>query len=302
MRRGAAPGETVRLVAELGGARQQLGDTAGAVRAFERAQALLPESAGVAAALAQAHLQAGQYEQAIRVAQAGRERAADDTGLVRIEAIAGVRAGRAAEAMAMAERALGPRQTTPEAAFALADIYQEAKRYDAAVALVSALAATAPDDDQFAFRLGAAYESAGRIAEAEIAFRGIVARDPLHANALNYLGYMLANRGVRLTEALGFIDRALVIEPGNPAFLDSQGWALLKLGRAADAEAPLRTAADALRGSSVIQSHFAEVLAAMGKRAEAVERLERALAGDGVDVDRAALESRLRQLGGHKTP
>ena len=300
--RSAAPGETVRLLAELGGAREQLGDSAGAVRAFEHAQALLPESAGVAAALAQAHVQARQYDQAIGVAQKARARAADDTGLIRIEAIASVRAGRTAAAIATAESALGPRKETPEVAFALADIYREAKRHDAAIAVVGALAASAPDDDQFAFRLGSAYESAGRVVEAEKMFRAIVARDPLHANALNYLGYMLANRGLRLTEALGFIDRALAAEPDNPAFLDSRGWALLKLGRAADAEAPLRTAADALRSSSVIQSHFADVLAAVGKRAEAAERLALALDGDGVDVDRAALERRLRQLGGRKTP
>jgi tetratricopeptide (TPR) repeat protein len=296
-RRGGPAGETVRLLAELGGARQQRGDNDGAVRAFERAHRLLPESAGVAAALAQAHVQARQYDQATRVAKAARQRAADDAGLIRIEAIAGVRAGRAAEAVAAAEAAFGSRKGTPEAAFALADVYQEAKQHEAAIAVLGELAAKAPDDDAIAFRLAAAYESAGRVADAERAFRAIVARDPLHANALNYLGYMLANRGLRLTEALAFIDRALAAEPGNPAFLDSRGWALLKLGRAVDAEGPLRTAADALRSSSVIQSHYADVLVALGKRGEAADRLELALAGDGVDVDRAALERRLRQLG-----
>ncbi len=199
-----------------------------------------------------------------------------------------MRAGRTAPAVAAAEAALAARNSTPEGAFALADIYQEAKRHDAAIALLNGLVAKAPGDDELAFRLAAAYESAGRVAEAERVFRALVARDPLHANALNYLGYMLANRGLRLTEALSLIDRALAADPGNPAFLDSRGWALLKLGRAADAEAPLRTAAEALRSSSVIQSHYADVLSALGKRGEAADRLELALAGDGVDVDRAA--------------
>lgn len=301
-RRPGAAGDLVRLLAELGGARQQRGDNAGAVRAFARARQLLPESAGVAAALAQAHVQARQYDEAIAVARAARERTAGDIGLVRIEAIAGIRAGRVAAAVSGAEAALKPQQGDAEAAFALADVYQEAKRHDAAIAVVAALSATSPDDDQLAFRLASAYENAGRVAEAEKTFKAILARDPLHANALNYLGYMLANRGLRLTEALGYIDRALAAEPGNPAFLDSRGWALLKLGRAADAEAPLRTAAEALRSSSVIQSHYADVLAALGKRADAAARLELALAGDGVDIDRAALEKRLRQLGGRKTP
>ena len=300
-RKDGSPVETVRLLAELGGARQQRGDNAGAVRAFERAQRLLPESAGVAGALARAHLQARHYDQAERVARSARERAPNDIGLIRIEAIAGVRAGRTAAAVAAAEAAVAARNGTPEGAFALADIYQEAKRHDAAIALLSGLASTAPDDDDLAFRLAAAYETAGRVADAERVFRGLVARDPQHASALNYLGYMLANRGLRLTEALVLIDRALAVDPGNPAFLDSRGWALFKLGRVADAEAPLRAAADALRSSSVIQSHYADVLAALGKRGEAADRLELALAGDGIDVDRAALERRLRQLG-RKTP
>lgn len=300
-RPGGTPGETVRLLAELGGARQQRGDHAGAVRALERAQRLLPESAGVAAALAQAHLQARQYDKAMAVARAARVTSPSDAGLVRIEALAGVRAGRSAEAVAAAEAALLPLKDRPEAAFALADVYQEAKRHDQAIAVVTELAAAAPDDDTLAFRVAAAYESAGRVAEAEKTFRAIVARDPLHASALNYLGYMLANRGLRLAEALGFIDRALVAEPGNPAFLDSRGWTLLKLGRAADAEAPLRMAADVLRTSSVIQAHYADVLAVLGKRSEAAARIELALAGDGVDIDRAALKRRMRQLG-RRTP
>ena len=295
--RGRAVGDAVRLLAELGGARLQRGDAAGAVRAFERAQTLVPESAGVAAALAQAYVQARQYDQAIGVAKAARERAPLDAGLIRIEAIAGVRAGRAGAAVAAAEAALAPLLRTPEGAFAMADVYQEAKRHEPAVALLGALVAAQPDDDALAFRLGSAYEGAGRVADAERVFRAVVARDPLDANALNYLGYMLANRGLRLTEALGFIDRALAVEPGNPAFLDSRGWALLKLGRAADAEAPLRAAADALRSSSVIQSHFADVLASLGKRGDAADRLELALDGDSVDIDRAAVERRLRQLG-----
>ena len=158
------------------------------------------------------------------------------------------------------------------------------------------LVAAQPDDDALAYRLGAAYEAAGRVDDAEKTLRGMLARDPLNANVLNYLGYMLATRGQKLPEALALVDRALAAEPDNPAFLDSRGWALFKLGRAAEAEAPLRRAATALRGSSVIQAHFADVLAAVGKREEAAERLDLALKGDLVDVDRADLEKRLQQL------
>ncbi len=295
---GVRVGEFVRLLAELGGAQQQQGDYAAAVRTFERARSLLPDAIPVAAALAQAHLQAGQFDQAQRVARDARvtSTATGDLSLLRVEALAGVKAGRAADAVGFLERAIGARRSEPDAAFVLADVYEEAKRYDDAIKAVTALGGAAPVDDAVAFRLAAAYEAADRVPDAERVFRAILIRDPLHANALNFLGYMLAERGLRVAEALTLIDRALVAEPGNPAYLDSRGWALFKLGRAADAEEPLRRATTALRGSSVIQSHYAEVLATLGKPQEAASAVERALAGDGVDVDRAALERRLRQL------
>jgi tetratricopeptide (TPR) repeat protein len=292
---GVRVGEFVRLLAELGGAQQQQGDYPAAVRTFERARGLLPEATTVAAALAQAHLQAGQFDQAQRVARDARVTSNGDLGLLRVEALAGVKAGRAADAVGFLERTIGDRRTEQDAAFVLADVYEEAKRYDDAIKAVTALGGAAPADDAVAFRLAAAYEAANRVPDAERVFRAILTRDPLHANALNFLGYMLAERGLRVAEALTLIDRALAVEPGNPAYLDSRGWALFKLGRAADAEQPLRRATTALRGSSVIQSHYAEVLAALGKPQAAASALERALAGDGVDVDRAALERRLRQ-------
>jgi tetratricopeptide (TPR) repeat protein len=294
--RNESPGDIVRLLAELGGARQQLGDAAGAATAFEKARTLLPQSAPVAAALAQAYLQAGRADEAAKVAREARVAAAGDLGLIRVEALAGIRAGRAADAVSTAETAVGGRRTQVPGAFVLADVYQEAKRHADAIGVLTPLSAARPDDDAVAFRLGAAYETAGRLPDAEKAFRAIIARDPLNANALNYLGYMLATRGLKLPEALTLVDRALVVEPGNPAYLDSRGWALFKMGRAADAEAPLRQAATALGGSSVIQVHFAEVLAALGKRDEAASRFEQALKGDGVDIDRAAIERRLGQV------
>jgi tetratricopeptide (TPR) repeat protein len=289
-------GEFVQLLAELGGAQQQLGESAAAVRTFERASELVPDLPQVTAALAQAHLQAGQYAQAQRIARDARVTSKGDVALLRVEALAGVKLGRTADAVGFLERSLASRRDEPAAAFALADVYEEVGRFDDAIKAVTALGGAAPADDGVAFRLAAAYEAAGRVPDAERVFRAILARDPQDANTLNYLGYMLADRGQRLPEALELIDRALVIEPGNPAYLDSRGWALFKLGRSADAEEPLRRATTSLRGSSVIQSHYADVLAALGKREEAAAALDRALAGDGQDIDRAALERRLRQL------
>ncbi len=90
------------------------------------------------------------------------------------------------------------------------------------------------------------------------------------------------------------IERALKIDPDNPAYLDSLGWALFKHGRPEEAESPLRKAAEVLLSESVIQDHFGDVLAQRGKNDEAIAAWERALKGDGVGVERAALEKKIR--------
>jgi tetratricopeptide (TPR) repeat protein len=122
----------------------------------------------------------------------------------------------------------------------------------------------------------------------------LIERDPLDGNALNYLGYMLADRTDRHGEAVELIERALKTEPDNPAYLDSLGWALFKQGKANEAAAPLSRAAAALPANSVIQDHHGDVLAQQGKWAEAVAAWQRALAGDGESIDAAAIDKKIR--------
>ena len=125
-----------------------------------------------------------------------------------------------------------------------------------------------------------------------------VKRDPLSAPALNSLGYTLAERGERLPEAVGFIERALKVDPDNPSYLDSLGWALYKQGKVDEAEPHLRRAADALPTQSVIQEHFGDVLVKRGKVGEAVAAWEKALAGDGADINRPAIEKKIKDAKG----
>jgi tetratricopeptide (TPR) repeat protein len=127
-----------------------------------------------------------------------------------------------------------------------------------------------------------------------------IARDPLSAPALNSLGYTLADRGERLPEAVALIERALKVEPNNPSYLDSLGWALFKQGKPDAAEPHLKRAADARPQQSVIQDHYGDVLARQGKLAEAIGAWERALAGDGEDVERAAIEKKIRDARGKR--
>jgi tetratricopeptide (TPR) repeat protein len=149
------------------------------------------------------------------------------------------------------------------------------------------------EDAELLFALGAAYERHDRIDQAERAFRELIRRDPDHAGALNYLGYMLADRGERLDEAVAFVQRALDLDRNNPAYLDSLGWAFFKQGRLDEARGPLERAAAALPTVSVIQDHLGDLYLQLKRYSEAVRAFEQALAGDREDLNVTATSRKL---------
>ena len=177
-----------------------------------------------------------------------------------------------------------------EMASRLADAWFEVGNNKRALDTLEGARARVPDDLRVLFSLGAAYERTRDFGKAERAFRDVIAADPEHAGALNYLGYMLADRGRKLPEALALIERALVIDPDNAAYLDSLGWAYFKLKRYGDAVTPLEKAAAGAPESSVIQDHLGEAYVKVGRQADAAAAFERALAGDrdGIDPDKVA--------------
>ena len=135
---------------------------------------------------------------------------------------------------------------------------------------------------------------ARRYPQAERVFRDVLAREPMNADVLNYLGYMFADQGQNLDEAITLISRALEVDEDNPSFLDSLGWAYFKKGDFVQAEKYLSRASDALPLNSVVQDHYGDVLARMGRPKEASLAWEKALAGDGEEIDRPALERKLK--------
>ena len=168
-------------------------------------------------------------------------------------------------------------------------------RDDRAVEVLETLAERTPGNPDVTFELAAAYERARRHADAERLFREIVNADPSHALALNYLGYMLADRGERLDEAVSLISRALVLEPGNPSYQDSLGWAYYKQARYDLAVEQLARAASASADNSLVQDHYGDVLFALKRFDEAIGAWQKALAGDRSDVEPAEIESKIQR-------
>lgn len=119
-------------------------------------------------------------------------------------------------------------------------------------------------------------ERVDRIDIVEQDLRYIIERDPGHADALNALGYTLADRTDRYREAYDYISRAFELKPDSYAILDSMGWVLYRLGNLEEALRYLRQAHE-MQHDHEIAAHLGEVLWVSGKRDEAIEIWERAL-------------------------
>lgn len=140
------------------------------------------------------------------------------------------------------------------------------------------LAKDSGDKETIWFMLGAIYERQKEFDRAEQEFRKVLEVNPNNASVLNYYGYMLADRGVRLDEAFALIQRAVTQDPGNGAYLDSLGWAYFKQGKLAEAEETLRKAADRSPHDPTVLGHLAEVYMKLGQTERAAALMERALA------------------------
>jgi len=151
------------------------------------------------------------------------------------------------------------------------------KRYASADAILKDGLRRHPEDDTLLFARGAAIERLGHTAEAERLLARAIQVNPKNAMALNYLGYMLADRGVKLEEAMAYIERALAIDPKNAAYLDSLGWAQFRLSRVDEAEKNLRTALEYDADDPSILEHLGDLLMQTGRKEEAVGTWQKAL-------------------------
>ena len=163
---------------------------------------------------------------------------------------------------------------------ALAQMYTRLKRYpDAEQAIARALQlAGKPDEKSYViFVQGSIFEREKKYDLAEEAFRKVINTDPKNAGALNYLGYMLADRGTRLEEALTMLRKAVQLDPQNGAYLDSLGWAYYKMGNYDQAEANLRKASEKIGSDPTVQDHLGDLYLKTGRLKLAATQWERAL-------------------------
>ncbi len=222
-----------------------------------------------------------QWPEATRTAQEAVKKLPKDKTLKMALAVQLADDGKGDEAVELAKSTVKNGAGDREGYLQLEQIYARLKRWkDAEDALAQAgkLSTRSEEKEVVQFAYGALYERQKKYEQAEQSFRQVLQLNPSNSMALNYLGYMLADRNVHLEEALTLIKHAVELDPQNGAYLDSLGWAYFRLGNYEQAEENLRRAADKTPTDATVQDHMAELYSKTGKLKLAAMHWERALA------------------------
>jgi len=221
-----------------------------------------------------------QWQMATEVAQEAAKKFPDDRDLQMVAASQEADTGNPDAAIARVKAMLKGNADDRAVYVALAQMYSRVKNWKEAEDNISRalnLASKQEDKDYVIFVQGSIYERQKKYDLAEESFRKVLANDSKSAMTLNYLGYMLADRGTRLEEALGYIRRAIALDPQNGAYIDSLGWVYYRLGNYDLAEENLRRASERIGNDPTVHEHLGELYLKTGRLKLATTHFERAL-------------------------
>ncbi len=148
------------------------------------------------------------------------------------------------------------------------ELLRDRKMYADAEQVMAQANKAFPDDTDLLYEQAMLNEKLDRVDEMERLLRRVIALKADHQHAYNALGYSLAERKIRLTEARALIQKALELSPGEPSITDSMGWVEYRLGNREEAIRLLRGAYQA-RPDPEIAAHLGEVLWSAGQAEEA---------------------------------
>jgi tetratricopeptide (TPR) repeat protein len=270
----------VALLQRLAALYQDADQTDLAVDAFRQlADVDTDQAATAAAAIVDTYRVGHEFTKGQQEADADLKKWPDDRGLHIAHATLLADLGKSDQAVAEVKKLMDGKNDR-ETDLALAQLYDKARKFDeAGKALDAAEKLSMTDDDKATvwFKRGALYERMKKIDLSEAEFRKVLKVDPNYDLALNYIGYELADRNMRLEESLDLITKALELSPENGAYLDSLGWVYFRLGRLPEAEENLRRAVVKTPSDATVHDHLAQVLAAESKVQEAIQQWQTSL-------------------------
>lgn len=181
------------------------------------------------------------------------------------------RLGRNEEAIKVAMEVIDSKSDQAVAFYSLAsNLLSNEGKNDEAIALVNKGLVDDPANVELLFLKAVFFEKAQKLDESIATLKEVLKRDPKHASALNYLGYMYAERNIHLEEAEGYIKRALDEKPENGFYLDSLGWVYYQQKRYKEAIVILEKAFQITNSDPTISEHLGDAYSASGDNQKAL--------------------------------
>jgi len=241
---------------------------------------------------------AKQFDKALALAEKGLKEYPDDRDFKMLYADVLAESGKSAEAIKILQEMLTGKEKEEDAkaCAALVQIYQREKKFKDAEKLLLTSEKYFKNPEGFNFMLGSIYERQKEFDKAETVFKKILESNPDHAATLNYLGYMLADQGLRLEESLQMIKKAVDLEPSNGAYLDSLGWVYFKLNRNDEAEAYLKKASDRVRKDPTVHDHLGDLYYRKGQYEQARVAWELSLAFGQDEEELRKIQKKVEEL------
>lgn len=165
-----------------------------------------------------------------------------------------------------------------------ASLYNQQNQAEKAFSLLSEALIELPEEKDLLYTRALVAEHLGKLEVLESDLKKILAKYPNDAQALNAFGYTLLNDAKRYHEAEKYLQRAIKLQPNEPAIMDSFGWLQFKLGNHSQAAKYLQSAYEK-QNSGEIAAHLCEVLWAMNKKEDAQKLFDEALKAAPEDID-----------------
>jgi len=153
----------------------------------------------------------------------------------------------------------------------------EKKRLDEAKAVLEAALKDRPDDEDLLYQYGALVDRAGDRKAAVDLMKRIVAKNPDHADALNYIGYSMVEEGRDMERALTLIKKADKLKPENGYIVDSLAWAYFRLGKTEEAWKQIQRAVALSKDDPTMWEHYGDIAKQLGRADKAKKAYQNAL-------------------------
>ena len=201
------------------------------------------------------------------------------------------------EAIELLRDTIDLKQGNPQLYLMLSTLYEGREQYHDAVSVLKEGLAHNERDTDILYRMGIVLDKLQRNEECLEKMEMILAIDPKHADALNYIGYTYADKGIQLDRAQELIERAAKYKPNSGYIIDSLGWVYFRKGFYDKALIELKRAITLTPEDPVINEHLGDVYVKKGLYERALESYERALTLENADQER--LNEKIRDVSEH---